>query len=77
MPGQVVSADTALGFTVPGLHVRGRLVRLGGVIEQILSAHGYPPVIERLLSEALVVCALLGTLLKHDDGQLTMQAQAE
>jgi len=74
---QSVDINSALGFSVAGLHVRGRLVRLGSVIEDILSAHGYPPVIERLLSEALVVCALLGTLLKDENGQLTMQAQAE
>ena len=69
--------DTALIFTVPGLHVRGRLVRLGPALEQILSAHGYPPVVERLLSEALVLTAMLGSLLKGEDGQLTMQAQAK
>lgn len=67
--------DTALGFSIPSRHARGRLARIGPVLEQVLSAHGYPPVIESLLAEALTLTALLGALLKGGNGQLTMQAQ--
>ena len=38
-------------------------------------AHDYPPAIERLLAEALTLTALLGSLLKEPQGQLTLQAQ--
>jgi molecular chaperone Hsp33 len=74
--------DRALGLIIPERHARGRLVRLGPVLEEILSAHGYPPVIEALMAEALVITALLGALLKNNghkngEGQLTMQAQTE
>jgi molecular chaperone Hsp33 len=69
--------DTALGFTIPERHVRGRVVRLGPTLDRILGAHGYPPAIERLLADALVLAALLGSTLKHEQGQLTLQAQAE
>ena len=69
--------DQALGIIIPGRNARGRLVRLGPVMEEILSAHGYPPVIEALMAEALVVTALLGAMLKDAGGQLTMQAQTE
>jgi molecular chaperone Hsp33 len=69
--------DIALGFTIPQRHARGRLARLGPSLDMILGAHGYPPVIEKLLAEALVLAALLGSTLKHDQGQLTLQAQAE
>jgi len=72
-----IITDTALGFTIPGRHARGRLVRLGPTLDDILSAHGYPPVIEKLLAEALILAALLGSTLKHDQGQLTLQAQAQ
>ena len=58
-------------------HARGRLVRVGPALDMVLGAHGYPPAIERLLSEAIVLAALLGSTLKHDAGQLTLQAQAE
>jgi len=67
--------DQALGFTIPARHARGRLVRLGTTLDTILGAHNYPPAIERLLAEALVLTALLGSLLKDVDGQLTLQAQ--
>jgi molecular chaperone Hsp33 len=69
--------DRVLGFTLPERHARGRLVRLGPVLEEVLSAHDYPAPILHLLAEALVLAALLGSLLKDGDGQLTMQAQTE
>ncbi|MGV3768754.1 MAG: Hsp33 family molecular chaperone HslO [Sphingobium phenoxybenzoativorans] len=69
--------DQTLGFTIPSRHVRGRIVRLGPVLDDVLAAHSYPPPIERLLAEALVLSALLGSTLKDADGQLTMQAQTE
>jgi len=70
-------ADTALGFMIPGRSLRGRLVRLDGVLNDVLSAHAYPPVIEKLVAEALVLASLLGTMLKDESGQLTLQAQTE
>lgn len=69
--------DQAQGFTIPSRNVRGRIVRLGPVLDAILAAHAYPPAIERLLGSALVLGALLGSTLKDEDGQLTLQAQTE
>lgn len=76
--------DRVLAFTIPEMHARGRAVRLGPVLDTILSAHAYPPAIRNLLAEALVICALIGSLLKDgagEDGgaasQLTMQVHAE
>ncbi|MBV9881438.1 MAG: Hsp33 family molecular chaperone HslO [Sphingomonadaceae bacterium] len=71
------AVDAALGFALPQRHARGRLVRLGPALEDVLSAHAYPAPIARLLSEALVLTALLGAMLKDAGGQLTMQAQTE
>lgn len=70
-------ADKLLGFTLPARNVRARIVRLDRVLDEILSAHDYPPPITHLLSEALVLAALMGGLLKadSDEAQLTMQAQ--
>jgi molecular chaperone Hsp33 len=53
------------------------VVRLGPVLDTVLSAHAYPAPIRNLLAEALALTALLGALLKDDDGQLTMQAQTQ
>ena len=69
--------DRILGFTIPARHARGRLVRLGPVLDAILGSHGYPPAIAALLAEALTLTALLGSTLKHADGQLTLQAQTK
>lgn len=69
--------DRVLGFTIPSRNARGRMVRLGPVLETVLAAHNYPPAIRHLLAEALILTALIGSLLKDGDGQLTMQAQTE
>ncbi len=70
-------ADHLLGFTLPARNARGRVVRLDRVIEDVLSAHDYPPPITHLLSEALVLGALMGGLLKGEEAQMTMQAQTK
>jgi molecular chaperone Hsp33 len=77
MPTQQLNTDVALGVTIPARNARGRVVRLGPVLNSILANHGYPPVIERLLAEALVLTALFGTILKEPEGQVTLQAQTE
>jgi molecular chaperone Hsp33 len=69
--------DRLVSFTIPGRNVRGRTVRLGTVLGRILAAHDYPPAVQRLLAEALVLTALMGGLLKREGSQLTLQAQAE
>ena len=70
-------SDKPLRFSIPSRHARGRVVRLDNVLNDILSAHKYPPSVERVLAEALVLAALLGSSLKDVGGQLTMQAQTE
>ena len=55
----VANLDQAIGFTLPHRSARGRLVRLGPLLDDILSAHDYPAPIARILSEALTMTALL------------------
>jgi molecular chaperone Hsp33 len=69
--------DIAVGFTLPARSARGRIVRLGPVLDEVLAAHNYPAPIARTLSEALTLTALLGAMLKDVSGQLTLQAQTE
>jgi molecular chaperone Hsp33 len=69
--------DRALGFTIPERHARGRVIRVGPVLDTILAAHAYPPAIEALLAEALTLTALIGSTLKDAAGQLTLQTQSE
>ena len=77
MPPAQLSTDVSLGVAIPARNARGRLARLGPVVDDVLANHNYPPVIERLLAEALVLTALFGSLLKEPEGQITMQAQTE
>ncbi|HEX2802610.1 MAG TPA: Hsp33 family molecular chaperone HslO [Sphingomicrobium sp.] len=77
MPTIELNTDVALGVTIPARNARGRFARIGPVLDSILANHGYPPVIERLLAEALTLTALLGAMLKEPEGQVTLQAQTE
>lgn len=72
-----IDIDRALGFTIPDRHARGRIVRLGPVLDTILEAHAYPAAIASLLAEALTLTALVGSTLKDAGGQLTMQTQTD
>ncbi len=77
MPSVQLNTDVALGVAIPSRNARGRIARLGPVVDSILAAHEYPAVLEQLLAEALTLTALLGSLLKEPEGQLTLQAQTE
>lgn len=68
--------DVVAAFQIDGQPVRGRMVRLGAVIDDILSAHDYPEPVGRLLGEAVMLAALVGASLKFD-GRLLVQARGE
>ena len=72
-----LNLDAVLGVAIASRNARGRVARLGPVVDDILANHGYPPVIEQLLAEALTLTALLGSLLKDPKGQMTLQAQTK
>src|SRR5437764_13311624 len=75
MPEIELKTDVALGVAIPSRDARGRIARLGPVVDAILTSHDYPAAIEKLLAEARTLTALLGSLLKEPQGQLTLQAQ--
>ena len=58
--------DRALPFQLDALGVRGRLVRLGPVLDAIIERHGYPLAVARPLAEAMTLCTALATTLKYD-----------
>ena len=66
--------DTIIRFQVGDTAVRGRVVRLGAAIDQILSAHQFPDALSELLGEAVSVVSMMGVALKFD-GKLILQAQ--
>lgn len=56
--------DTILPFQLDASDIRGRVVRLDGVLDQILSQHDYPSVIEALVAEVALITALIGQSIK-------------
>ena len=76
-PAGTTGFDQVLTFTVHDRNARGRIVRLGPVLNEVIAAHAYPAPIRHLLAEALVLATLLGSLLKDEQSQLTMQAQTQ
>lgn len=66
--------DVVLPFQVADTAVRGRVVRLAGAIDEILSVHGFSDPLSELLGEAVSLVAMMGASLKFD-GKLIFQAQ--
>lgn len=66
--------DTALPFQVGESAVRGRVVRLGAAIDEILRVHPFPEPVLELIGEATALAVLMGASLKFD-GKLIFQAQ--
>jgi molecular chaperone Hsp33 len=56
--------DTVLPFQLDRADVRGRVVRLDGVLDQVLRQHAYPAAIEALVAEAALLTALIGQTIK-------------
>src|SRR6202522_100899 len=75
-PSAVPVDDAALPFEVAALDLRGRLTRLGPALDDILTKHDYPPVVGKLLGEAIVLTTLLGSPLKFD-ARFILQTQTD
>ena len=68
--------DIVTPFAVKPLGVRGRTVRLGPSITELLLQHDYPAPVSAVVAEAIALTALLGTSLKFD-GRFILQTQSE
>ena len=68
--------DFVLPFEVKPLGVRGRIVRLGPVIDDILARHDYPAPVSALLAQSVALTALLGSALKFD-GKFILQSKTD
>jgi molecular chaperone Hsp33 len=68
--------DLVAAFQIENQPARGRLVRLGPVVDEILKRHDYPEPVANLLGEACALAALVGASLKFE-GRLIVQAQGD
>ena len=75
-PSESTADDSILPFEVAALDLRGRIVRLGPMLDDILARHDYPSPVAKLLGEAIVLTVLLGSSLKFD-GRFILQTQAD
>ena len=72
--GTLVADDLIQPYQIEASAIRGRLVRLGPVLDEILTRHDYPDTIAAVLGEALALAALLAAALKYD-GIFTLQTK--
>jgi molecular chaperone Hsp33 len=75
-PAATSADDTILPFDVAALDLRGRVVRLGPAVDDILRGHDYPVPVAKLLGEAIVLTVLLGSVLKFD-GRFILQTKSD
>ena len=68
--------DLILPFQAEQADVSGRLVKLGPVVDTVLSRHSYPEAVSQLLGEAVALTALLGAALKFE-GKFILQASTD
>ncbi|MDR3509257.1 MAG: Hsp33 family molecular chaperone [Caulobacteraceae bacterium] len=68
--------DIVAGFQIAEQPVRGRIARMGDMVDAILTRHDYPEPVADLLGEACALAALVGSSLKFE-GRLILQAQGD
>jgi molecular chaperone Hsp33 len=68
------SDDLVAAFQIETRPARGRIVRLGPAVDEVLTRHAYPEPVADLLGEACALAALVGASLKFE-GRLIVQAQ--
>lgn len=68
--------DVVLPFQIDPFALRGRVVRLGPVVDSIIKRHDYPPLVARTLAEMIAMAAALAATLKYD-GVFTLQTKGD
>lgn len=68
--------DVIQPFQIEASSLRGRLVKLGGLLDEILTRHDYPEPVAALLGETVMLAALLASALKYD-GIFTLQTKGD
>ncbi|HEV2161714.1 MAG TPA: Hsp33 family molecular chaperone [Stellaceae bacterium] len=68
--------DIVQPFQIDPFRLRGRLVRLGPALDQVLTRHDYPVPVATLLGEAIALAVSLSGALKYD-GVFTLQTKGD
>jgi molecular chaperone Hsp33 len=75
MPKDAVD-DLVQPFQIDSSGLRGRLVRLGPALDEILTRHAYPEAVALMLGEAIALAAALAGALKYE-GVFTLQTKGD
>ena len=68
--------DLVKPFILEASNFRGRCVRLGSVLDDIIKPHDYPKPVSHLVAETATLALLLSSMLKYE-GIFTLQAQGD
>lgn len=71
-----MSDNFVQSFQLEQSNIRGRIVRLGSVLDDILNAHAYPDEAQHLTGEVLTLAIMLSSMLKYE-GIFTLQTQSD
>ena len=69
-------SDIIQPFQIDPFALRGRLVRLGPVLDRVVGQHGYPEPVATMLGEAMARAVLLAGALKYE-GIFTLQTKGD
>lgn len=69
----IMTDDQIAAVQIGGGEVRGRVLRLGTSLDEVLGGDRYPEAVARLLGEAVMISALVASSLKFD-GRFLVQA---
>lgn len=68
--------DVVQPFQIEAHAIRGRLVRLGPLVDDVLSRHAYPPAVAALLGQALALAATFAGIFKYV-GVFSLQTRSD
>ena len=68
--------DFVLPFQIEASRLRGRIIKMGPAIDEILTRHDYPPTVARFLAETATLAVLLASMLKYE-GIFTLQTKGD
>ncbi len=70
------SIEGVVPFYLDHAHVKGRLIRLGPLVETLLANHQYPDLVNQYIAELIALAAALSIDVKYD-GIFTLQISAQ
>ena len=76
MSASLIADNLLRPFQLERSTLRGRVVRLGDLVDQVLTRHDYPEPVGRLLGELFVLAATLAGGLKFD-GTFSLQIRSD